>query len=60
AELQKAVDDANKSVSKAESIRAFKILPVDFEIGDELSQKQSVKRHVVNKKYSDVIESIYS
>ncbi len=60
AELQNAIDDANKSVSKAESIRSFKILPVDFEIGDELSQKQSVKRHVVNKKYADVIESIYS
>ena len=60
AELQTAIDDANKSVSKAESIREFRILPIDFEIGDELSQKQSVKRHVVNKKYADVIESIYS
>ena len=60
AEVQQAIDDANASVSKAESIRVFKILPVDFEVGDELSQKQSVKRHVVSKKYEDTIESIYA
>ncbi len=59
-EVQAAIDDANKSVSKAESIRVFKVLPNDFEVGDELSQKQSVKRHVVSKKYEDVIESIYT
>lgn len=28
--LQKAVDDANKLVSRAESIRRFTVLPVDF------------------------------
>ncbi|MUM34629.1 long-chain fatty acid--CoA ligase, partial [Mycolicibacterium sp. CBMA 361] len=30
AEIQKAVDDANQTVSKAEAIRKFRILPVDF------------------------------
>ena len=30
AEIQTAVDDANKAVSRAESIRRFRILPVDF------------------------------
>lgn len=59
-EVQSAIDDANSSVSKAESIRVFKILPQDFEVGEELSQKQSVKRHVVSKKYEDTIESIYT
>ena len=59
AEVQKAIDDANMSVSKAESIREFRILPVDFEVGEELSQKQSVKRHVVSAKYADTIEDIY-
>jgi long-chain acyl-CoA synthetase len=59
AEIQKAVDDANQAVSKAESIRTFRLLPVDFEVGVELSQKQSVKRHVVSEKYADVIASIY-
>lgn len=60
AEIQKAVDDANKAVSKAESIRTFRILPEDFEVGIELSQKMSVKRHVVSEKYGDVIDDIYS
>ncbi|MFP4635232.1 MAG: AMP-dependent synthetase/ligase [Nitriliruptoraceae bacterium] len=59
AEVQKAVDDANQAVSRAESIRAFRILPDDFVVGVELSQKLSVKRHVVAEKYGDVIESIY-
>jgi long-chain acyl-CoA synthetase len=60
AEIQKAVDDANKAVSKAESIRTFRILHEDFEVGVELSQKMSVKRHVVGEKYSEVITEIYS
>lgn len=60
AEIQTAIDDANNAVSKAESIRTFRILPIDFEVGDELSQKQSVKRHVVSEKYADVIAEIYA
>jgi long-chain acyl-CoA synthetase len=60
AEIQKAVDEANQAVSKAESIRTFRILPEDFEVGVELSQKMSVKRHVVAEKYADVIDDIYS
>jgi long-chain acyl-CoA synthetase len=60
AEIQKAVDEANQAVSKAESIRTFRILPEDFEVGVELSQKMSVKRHVVAEKYADVIEEIYA
>lgn len=60
AEVQKAIDDANKAVSKAESIRTFRILPDDFVVGVELSQKMSVKRHVVAEKYQDQIDAIYS
>jgi long-chain acyl-CoA synthetase len=60
AEIQRAIDDANQAVSKAESIRTFRILPEDFEVGVELSQKMSVKRHVVAEKYRDVIDEIYA
>ncbi len=60
AEVQQAIEDANEAVSKAESVRTFRILPEDFEVGVELSQKQSVKRHVVGEKYGDVIAEIYS
>ena len=59
AEIQKAIDDANAAVSRAESVRTFRILPDDFEVGVELSQKMSVKRHVVSEKYSHVIDEIY-
>lgn len=60
AEIQHAVDDANRAVSRAESIRAFRILETDFLVGDELSQKMSVKRHVVSERHADVIEEIYA
>ena len=59
--IQTAVDEANKAVSKAESIRKFAILPEDFTIaGGQLTAKLSVKRHVVATQYADVINSIYS
>ena len=58
--VQTAVDEANKAVSRAESIRKFKILPVDFSIADgQLTAKLSVKRHVVGKQFASEIESLY-
>ncbi|MFU8839989.1 MAG: AMP-dependent synthetase/ligase [Nitriliruptoraceae bacterium] len=60
AAVQAAIDDANQAVSKAESIRTFKILPDDFVVGVELSQKMSVKRHVVSEKYQAEIDAIYA
>ena len=59
--IQTAVDEANKSVSKAESIRKFKILPIDFTIaGGQLTAKMSIKRHVVQKEFANEIESLYN
>jgi long-chain acyl-CoA synthetase len=58
--VQTAVDDANKAVSRAESIRKFAILPTDFTIADgQLTAKMSVKRHVVQNQFAKEIESIY-
>ncbi len=59
AQVDEAVAAANARVSRAESIRAFRILPEDFTVGVELSQKMSVKRHVVSERYADVIEDVY-
>jgi long-chain acyl-CoA synthetase len=60
AAIQDAVDAANAAVSRAESIRAFRILDRDFTVGEELSQKQSLKRHVILERYADEVEAIYA
>ena len=58
--IQTAVDEANKAVSRAESIRKFAILPVDFTIADgQLTAKLSVKRHVVNQQFSQEIADLF-
>ena len=59
--VQTAVDDANKAVSKAESIRKFTLLPNDFTIaGGHLTAKLSVKRHVVAKEFAKEIEALFT
>jgi long-chain acyl-CoA synthetase len=59
--VQTAVDEANKAVSKAESIRKFAILPLDFTIaGGHLTAKLSVKRHVVAKEFAQEIDALFA
>jgi long-chain acyl-CoA synthetase len=61
AAIQTAVDEANKAVSRAESIRKFTILPTDFTIaGGHLTAKLSVKRHVVAKEFAKDIEALFA
>jgi len=58
--IQTAVDEANKAVSKAESIRKFTILANDFTIaGGELTAKLSLKRHVISERYADEIAALF-
>jgi long-chain acyl-CoA synthetase len=60
AEVQRAVDHANQAVSKAESIRAFTILPTDFtEAAGHLTPKQSLKRAVILKEFADAVDALY-
>jgi long-chain acyl-CoA synthetase len=59
-EIQQAVDDANRAVSKPEAIKVFRILPRDFsEATGELTPSLKVKRDVVQKEYADEIAAIY-
>jgi long-chain acyl-CoA synthetase len=61
AEVQKAVDAANARVSRAESIRKFVILPIEFtEASGHLTPKMSIKRGPILKDYSGVIEAMYT
>ena len=59
-QVQSAVDDANMSVSRAESIRKFEILPRDLSIAaGELTPTLKVRRAMVEKSYADVIDGLY-
>ena len=59
--IQTAVDEANKAVSKAESIRKFTILPTDFTIaGGQLTAKLSLKRHVIGEQYASEISALFT
>lgn len=60
AEVDAAVKHANQAVSHAESIRKFRILPVDFtEDTGELTPTMKVKRNVVAEKFAADIDWIY-
>ena len=59
--VQDAVDKANKTVSRAESIRKFKILAEEFTVeGGELTPTLKLKRNVVHERFSDDIENLYA
>jgi long-chain acyl-CoA synthetase len=61
AAVQSAVDSANKSVSQAESIRSFTILPQDFtEERGEITPSLKLRREIIAKAYADRIEAIYT
>jgi long-chain acyl-CoA synthetase len=61
AAIQAAVDDANLAVSRAESIRRFRILAGDFTVEDgQLSAKGSIRRSVLAKEFAADIDLVYS
>jgi long-chain acyl-CoA synthetase len=61
ADIQAAIDETNKAVSKAEAIRAFRILDTDWTVeSGHLTPSLKVKRNVVLDDHADVVEQIYS
>ena len=61
AEIQKAVTEANGSVSHAEQIKKFSILPTDWtQESGELSLKLSLRRHIVMKNHEADVEALYA
>ncbi len=59
-ELQKAIDRANAKLSRAEGVRAFRVLPSDFTVASgELTPTMKVRRSTVIANYSEVVERIY-
>jgi long-chain acyl-CoA synthetase len=60
AEIQRAVDDANATVSRAEAIRAFSIVAGDWtEASGELTPTRKLRRSVVQRRHHADIELLY-
>jgi long-chain acyl-CoA synthetase len=61
ADIQAAVDDANQAVSRAESIRKFRILEGDFtQEAGQLTVKLGIRRSVLLKDFAADIDALYS
>ncbi|WP_434588647.1 AMP-dependent synthetase/ligase [Streptomyces sp. A5-4] len=58
--VQQAVNDGNAAVSKAESVRKFRVLPTQFtEEAGHITPSLKLKRNVVAKDFADEIEALY-
>ncbi|MEV5974266.1 AMP-dependent synthetase/ligase [Streptomyces sp. NPDC051921] len=58
--VQRAVDDANRLVSRAESIRAFRILTTEWtETGGHLTPSLKLKRRAVLRDFAREIDEMY-
>jgi len=60
AEIQTAVDEANETVSKAESIRKFQILPAEWtEESGHVTPTMKLKRTMVLRDYGETVDALY-
>ncbi|CAN5130651.1 MAG: AMP-dependent synthetase/ligase [Nocardioides sp.] len=60
AEIQEAIDDANRAVSKAESIRKFTIVPEAWtEESGHVTPSLKLKRNVVMREFKSAVEALY-
>ncbi len=60
AEVQEAVDSANRTVSQAEAIRRFTILPTDWtEEGGQLTPSLKIKRAVVTAELRRDVDALF-
>lgn len=61
AEVQQAIDHANQVVSRAESIRKFRILDADFTVsGGHLTPSLKLRRAVVTEQHAADIDALYA
>ena len=60
AEIAKAVEHANAAVSRAESIRQWRVLGRDFTIDHgEMTPSLKIRRNIISEHFADEIESLY-
>ncbi len=61
AEVQTYIDAANRTVSRAEGIRKFAVLPADFTEADgHMTASMKVRRGAVAKDFAEVAEALYT
>ena len=54
------VKDANKDFAQVETIKYFKLIPIELDHEDgQLTATQKVKRATISKQFSELIESMY-
>jgi len=58
-ELKRLISTEN-GFKSFEKVIDFAIVPKPFEIGDEMTAKLSIKRHVITEKYADLIKKLYN
>ncbi len=60
-EIQKGIEELNQKVASVEQIKKFLYLSKDFTVEDgELTPTLKIKRKVINLRYQDRIDSMYS
>ncbi|TNC24632.1 AMP-dependent synthetase/ligase [Amycolatopsis alkalitolerans] len=60
ATVQSAVDEINQTVSHAEAVKRFEIVPARFDVSEELTPTQKVRREYVLAKYADDVAALYA
>ena len=61
AKIEAEIEEVNKSLPEAQKIQKFILLYKELDADDgELTRTRKVRRGVINDKYGDIIESIYS
>ncbi len=57
--IQGTIEACNKQLARYETIKKFRILDRDFEVGEELTPTLKVKRKLCNQKFKDIFDGFY-
>lgn len=59
--FQEAVDAVNATLAHFETIKRFALIPAEFTVaGGEITPTLKIKRRVIQERWRDVIEKLYS
>ena len=61
AEIERAVEEVNRHVSRVEQIKRFAVLPRDFSQEEgEVTPTLKLRRRVIHEHFADEIENLYA